>query len=177
MAKSTKQQIIDLINLKNPELRNPLTLEDVDFGEGVSSYQPSASDDTRNAKVTLTAQETSLNFTGSKEFHYTRIAANRVLGSQTYDVSSAEELNKEDAEILVILNEVINRLGWVDDEFAEGEVTISKGAVNETSAQYNFNIQGGNFKFLAGNMGSITLQVVTAVDMATLDGELDAFTV
>lgn len=174
MAKSTAQQLIDLINLKNNQLQTPLTLEDVDFGEGVSNYQPTEPGSSRNAKVTLTARSTSANFTGSKEFHYTRIPGVTVLGPQTYNVATAEELEKNDDQIVAILNELIQKRGWVDDEFAVGEVIVAKGAVTESTALYNCNVKGGNLKFQPGSLCTLTLRVVT--DMSTLNSELDGFT-
>nr|DAG31023.1 MAG TPA: Putative virion structural protein [Caudoviricetes sp.] len=174
MAKSTEQQLIDLINLKNNQLQAPLTLEDVDFGEGVANYQPTEPGSSRNAQVTLTARPTSANFTGSKVFHYTRIPGVNVLGPQTYNVATAEELEKNNDQIVAILNELIQKRGWVDDEFAVGEVIIAKGAVTESTALYNCNVKGGNLKFQPGSLCTLTLRVVT--DMSTLNSELDGFT-
>lgn len=66
-----QRDLIELINVANPQLPTKLTAEDVDFSNpqsmGISTEQ-------HNTEITLTAKAESKNFTGSKTYFYKRIS-------------------------------------------------------------------------------------------------------
>lgn len=88
MAKAFNLQLIEAVKAKNPDTASKLTVEDVNFG-AVEDYTDESG---RNTKVVLTAKEESVNFTGNKEFHYTRLASQDLIGAKAYQQEGSLEL-------------------------------------------------------------------------------------
>lgn len=171
MAKAFNLQLIEAVKTKNPESASKLTVEDVNFG-AVEAYTDESG---RNTKVVLTAKEESANFTGSKEFHYTRLASQDLIGAKAYQQEGSLEL--ENAAIVAKLNEEMVTKGYVNDAFAEGELTIEKTDGEHGAKVYTVKVNEAHIKFLAGTIATFTYTnpVPPKVALDGLDGELDDF--
>lgn len=174
MAKAFNLQLIEAVKTKNPESASKLTVEDVNFG-AVELYTPSGEGDNRNTKVVLTAKDESANFTGSKEFHYIRLASQDLIGAKSYQQEGSLEL--ENATIVAKLNEEMVTKGYVNDAFAEGELTIEKADGDSGAKVYTVKVNEAHIKFLAGTIATFTYTnpVPPKVALDGLDGELDGF--
>lgn len=174
MAKAFNLQLIEAVKTKNPESASKLTVEDVNFG-AVELYTPSGEGDNRNTKVVLTAKDESANFTGSKEFHYIRLASQDLIGAKSYQQEGSLEL--ENATIVAKLNEEMVTKGYVNDAFAEGELTIEKTDGDSGAKVYTVKVNEAHIKFLAGTIATFTYTnpVPPKVALDGLDGELDGF--
>ncbi len=172
MAKAFKQQLIDAVIAKNSETASNLTVGDVDF----SAVEAHSGDAGRNTKITLTAKEESANFTGSKEFHYIRLASQDLIGAKAYE--QAGSLDLENSVIVTKLNEEMVTKGYVDDEFAESELTIEKSEGGKDGKAYTVKVNEGHIKFLAGTIATFTYTnpAPEKVALSGLEGELDGFT-
>lgn len=172
MAKAFNLQLIEAVKTKNPESASKLTVEDVNFG-AVEAYTDESG---RNTKVVLTAKEESANFTGSKEFHYTRLASQDLIGAKSYQQEGSLEL--ENATIVAKLNEEMVTKGYVHDAFAEGELTIEKADGDSGAKVYTVKVNEAHIKFLAGTIATFTYTnpVPPKTALSGLDGELDGFT-
>lgn len=172
MAKAFKQQLIDAVKAKNPDTASNLTVGDVDFG-AVEAHSGTGG---RNTKVTLTAKEESANFTGSKEFHYTRLTSQDLIGAKAYEQVGSLEL--ENSVIVTKLNEEMVTKGYTDDAFAEGELTIEKADGDSGAKVYTVKVNEGHIKFLAGTIATFTYSnpAPEKVALSGLEGELDGFT-
>lgn len=175
MAKAFNLQLIEAVKAKNPETASKLTVEDVNFG-AVELYTPSGEDDNRNTKVVLTAKEESANFTGSKEFHYIRLASQDLIGAKAYEQAGSLEL--ENAAIVAKLNEEMVTKGYADDAFAEGELTIEKTDGEHGAKVYTIKVNAAHIKFLPGTIATFTYTnpVPPKTALSGLEGELDGFT-
>lgn len=174
MAKAFNLQLIEAVKTKNPKSASKLTVEDVNFG-AVELYTPSGEGDNRNTKVVLTAKDESANFTGSKEFHYIRLASQDLIGAKSYQQEGSLEL--ENATIVAKLNEEMVTKGYVNDAFAEGELTIEKTDGDSGAKVYTVKVNEAHIKFLAGTIATFTYTnpVPPKVALDGLDGELDGF--
>lgn len=172
MAKAFNLQLIEAVKAKNPETASKLTVEDVDFG-AVAAFSGKSG---RNTKITLTAKEKSANFTGSKEFHYIRLASQDLIGAKAYQQEGSLEL--ENAAIVAKLNEEMVTKGYVDDAFAEGELTIEKTDGESGAKVYTVKVNDAHIKFLAGTIATFTYTnpVPPKTALSGLEGELDGFT-
>ncbi|MEN7074303.1 hypothetical protein ABFB94_12030 [Escherichia coli] len=172
MAKTFKLQLIEAVIAKNPGTASNLTVDDVDFG-AVEAHSGSGG---RNTKITLTAKEASANFTGNKEFHYTRLASDNLIGAKAYQQEGSLEL--ENGVIVAKLNEEMVTNGYVDDAFAEGELTIEKSDGESGAKVYTVKVSEGHIKFLAGTIATFTYTnpAPEKVALSGLEGELDGFT-
>lgn len=174
MAKAFNQQLIEAVKAKNPDTASKLTVEDVDFGT-VELYSPSGDKDTRNTKVVLTAKEGSANFTGNKEFHYTRLASQDLIGAKAYE--QAGSLDLENSVIVTKLNEEMVTKGYADDAFGESELTIEKSDGKSGAKVYTIKVNEAHIKFLAGTIAAFTYTnpAPKKVALSGLEGELDGF--
>lgn len=161
-----------LLKLKNPETASKLTVEDVDFG-AVAEFSGESG---RNTKITLTAKEESANFSGSKEFHYIRLASQDLIGAKAYVQAGSLEL--ENAAIVAKLNEEMVTKGYADDAFAEGELTIEKSDGESGAKVYTIKVNAAHIKFLPGTIATFTYTnpAPEKVALSGLEGELDGFT-
>lgn len=172
MAKAFKQQLIEAVIAKNSETASNLTVGDVDFG-AVAEYSGDAG---RNTKITLTAKAESQNFKGEKEFHYIRLASQDLIGAKAYE--QAGSLDLENSVIVTKLNEEMVTKGYVDDAFAESELTIDKSEGDSGAKVYTVKVNDGHIKFLAGTIATFTYTnpAPEKVALSGLEGELDGFT-
>ncbi|ENA5509926.1 hypothetical protein ABGL55_000063 [Shigella boydii] len=172
MAKAFNLQLIEAVKAKNPDTASKLTVEDVNFG-AVEDYTDESG---RNTKVVLTAKEESANFTGNKEFHYTRLASQDLIGAKAYQQEGSLELGN--AVIAAKLNEEMVAKGYADDAFAEGELTIEKSDGDGGAKVYTIKVNAAHIKFLAGTIATFTYTnpVPPKVALSGLEGELDGFT-
>lgn len=172
MAKAFNQQLIDAVKAKNPDTASALTVGDVDFGT-VEAHSGSGG---RNTKITLTAKAESQNFKGEKEFHYTRLTSQDLIGAKAYE--QAGSLDLENSVIVTKLNEEMVTKGYVDDAFAEGELTIEKSEGGSGAKVYTVKVNEGHIKFLAGTIATFTYSnpAPEKVALSGLEGELDGFT-
>lgn len=172
MAKAFNLQLIEAVKAKNPETASKLTVEDVDFG-AVEAHSGSGG---RNTKITLTAKKQSANFTGAKEFHYTRLASQGLIGAKSYE--QAGNLDLENSVIVAKLNEEMVTKGYADDAFAEGELTIDKTDGDSGAKVYTVKVNEAHIKFLAGTIATFTYSnpAPKKVALSGLEGELDSFT-
>lgn len=172
MAKAFKQQLIEAVIAKNSETASALTVGDVDFG----AVEAHSGDAGRNTKITLTAKEESANFTGSKEFHYIRLTSQDLIGAKAYE--QAGSLDLENSVIVTKLNEEMVTKGYVDDAFAESELTIDKSEGDSGAKVYTVKVSEGHIKFLAGTIATFTYSnpAPEKVALSGLEGELDGFT-
>lgn len=172
MAKAFNQQLIDAVKAKNPDTASKLTVEDVNFG----AVEAHSGDAGRNTKITLTAKEESANFTGSKEFHYIRLASQDLIGAKAYE--QAGSLDLENSAIVTKLNEEMVTKGYADDAFAESELTIEKSEGGSGAKVYTVKVNEGHIKFLAGTIATFTYTnpAPEKVALSGLEGELDGFT-
>lgn len=172
MAKTFKLQFVEAVIAKNPGTASNLTVDDVDFG-AVAEFSGDAG---RNTKITLTAKAESANFTGSKEFHYIRLASQDLIGAKAYE--QAGSLDLENSAIVTKLNEEMVTKGYVDDYFAESELTIEKTDGDSGAKVYTVKVNEGHIKFLAGTIATFTYTnpAPEKVALSGLEGELDGFT-
>lgn len=172
MAKAFNQQLIDAVKAKNPDTASALTVEDVDFG-AVAEFSGDAG---RNTKITLTAKAESQNFKGEKEFHYIRLASQDLIGAKAYE--QAGSLDLENSAIVTKLNEEMVTKGYVDDAFAESELTIEKTDGDSGAKVYTVKVNDAHIKFLAGTIAVFTYSnpAPEKVALSGLEGELDGFT-
>lgn len=172
MAKAFKQQLIEAVIAKNSETASALTVGDVDFG-AVADFSGDAG---RNTKITLTAKAESQNFKGEKEFHYIRLASQDLIGAKAYE--QAGSLDLENSVIVAKLNEEMVTKGYVDDEFAESELTIEKTDGDSGAKVYTVKVNDAHIKFLAGTIAVFTYSnpAPEKVALSGLEGELDGFT-
>lgn len=172
MAKAFKQQLIEAVIAKNSDTASNLTVGDVDFG-AVAEFSGDAG---RNTKITLTAKAESQNFKGEKEFHYIRLASQDLIGAKAYEQAGSLEL--ENSVIVTKLNEEMVTKGYVDDEFAESELSIEKTDGDSGAKVYTVKVSEGHIKFLAGTIAVFTYSnpVPPKVALSGLEGELDGFT-
>lgn len=172
MAKAFNQQLIDAVKAKNPDTASNLTVGDVDFGS-VAEFSGDAG---RNTKITLTAKAESQNFKGEKEFHYIRLASQDLIGAKAYE--QAGSLDLENSAIVTKLNEEMVTKGYVDDEFAESELTIEKTDGDSGAKVYTVKVNDAHIKFLAGTIAVFTYSnpAPEKVALSGLEGELDGFT-
>ena len=172
MAKAFNQQLIEAVIAKNSETASALTVGDVDFGT-VEAHSGTGG---RNTKITLTAKEASANFTGSKEFHYIRLASQDLIGAKAYE--QAGSLDLENSAIVTKLNEEMVTKGYVDDAFAESELSIEKSEGDSGAKVYTVKVSEGHIKFLAGTIATFTYSnpAPEKVALSGLEGELDGFT-
>ncbi|ECD1607202.1 hypothetical protein EWE29_04205 [Salmonella enterica subsp. enterica serovar Weltevreden] len=172
MAKAFNQQLIEAVIAKNPDTASNLTVGDVDF----SAVEAHSGDGGRNTKITLTAKEESANFTGSKEFHYIRLASDNLIGAKSYE--QAGSLDLENDAIVTKLNQEMVAKGYTDDEFAVGELTIEKTDGESGAKVYTVKVNDAHIKFLAGTIATFTYTnpVPPKTALSGLDGELDSFT-
>ncbi|EEQ1107319.1 hypothetical protein HC155_004714 [Salmonella enterica] len=171
MAKAFNQQLIEAVKAKNPETASNLTVGDVDFGV-VEAHSGSGD---RNTKITLTAKAESQNFKGEKEFHYIRLASQDLIGAKAYE--QAGSLDLENSAIVTKLNEEMVTKGYVNDAFAEGELTIEKTDGEHGAKVYTVKVNEAHIKFLAGTIATFTYTnpVPEKVALSGLEGELDGF--
>lgn len=172
MAKAFKQQLIEAVIAKNSDTASNLTVGDVDFG-AVAEFSGDAG---RNTKITLTAKAESQNFKGEKEFHYTRLTSQDLIGAKAYE--QAGSLDLENSVIVTKLNEEMVTKGYVDDEFAESELTIEKTDGDSGAKVYTVKVNDAHIKFLAGTIAVFTYSnpAPEKVALSGLEGELDGFT-
>lgn len=172
MAKAFKQQLIEAVIAKNSATASNLTVGDVDFG-AVAEFSGDAG---RNTKITLTAKAESQNFKGEKEFHYIRLASQDLIGAKAYEQAGSLEL--ENSVIVAKLNEEMVTKGYVDDEFAESELTIEKTDGDSGAKVYTVKVNDAHIKFLAGTIAVFTYSnpAPEKVALSGLEGELDGFT-
>lgn len=172
MAKAFKQQLIEAVIAKNSDTASNLTVGDVDFG-AVAEFSGDAG---RNTKITLTAKAESQNFKGEKEFHYIRLASQDLIGAKAYEQAGSLEL--ENSVIVAKLNEEMVTKGYVDDEFAESELTIEKTDGDSGAKVYTVKVNDAHIKFLAGTIAVFTYSnpAPEKVALSGLEGELDGFT-
>lgn len=172
MAKAFKQQLIEAVIAKNPGTASNLTVGDVDFG-AVAEFSGDAG---RNTKITLTAKAESQNFKGEKEFHYIRLASQDLIGAKAYEQAGSLEL--ENSVIVAKLNEEMVTKGYVDDEFAESELTIEKTDGDSGAKVYTVKVNDAHIKFLAGTIAVFTYSnpAPEKVALSGLEGEHDGFT-
>lgn len=171
MAKTFKLQFVEAVIAKNPGTASALTVDDVDFG-AVAEFSGDAG---RNTKITLTAKAESANFTGSKEFHYIRLVSQDLIGAKAYE--KAGSLDLENSVIVAKLNEEMVTKGYVDDAFAESELTIEKSEGGSGGKVYTVKVNDGHIKFLAGTIATFTYTnpAPEKVALSGLEGELDGF--
>lgn len=177
MAIVTAQaQLVALFNAKNPSLAQALAVADVDFG-AVATYTPADGQDTRNSKLTITAKEGNTHFTGAKELHYTRLAA-EVVGAKAVTDDQADW--DTDAEVLAFLNADVIAAGKTEDAFALGDLTITRtdGADADAGKKIiKVDINAGHIKYLPGTIATYTItQEIVQQDLSATNGELDGFT-
>lgn len=172
MAKAFNLQLIEAVKAKNPDTASNLTVGDVDFG-AVAEFSGDAG---RNTKITLTAKAESQNFKGEKEFHYIRLASQDLIGAKAYEQAGSLEL--ENSVIVAKLNEEMVTKGYVDDEFAESELTIEKTDGDSGAKVYTVKVNDAHIKFLAGTIATFTYSnpAPEKVALSGLEGELDGFT-
>lgn len=172
MAKAFNQQLIEAVIAKNPGTASNLTVGDVDFG----TVEAHSGNGGRNTKITLTAKAESQNFKGEKEFHYTRLASQDLIGAKTYE--QAGSLDLENAVIVTKLNEEMVTKGYADDAFAESELTIEKSEGDSGAKVYTVKVNDAHIKFLAGTIAVFTYSnpAPEKVALSGLEGELDGFT-
>lgn len=172
MAKTFKLQLIEAVIAKNPGTASNLTVDDVDFG-AVAEFSGTGG---RNTKITLTAKAESQNFKGEKEFHYIRLASQGLIGAKAYE--QAGSLDLENSVIVTKLNEEMVTKGYVDDYFAESELTIEKTDGDSGAKVYTVKVNDGHIKFLAGTIATFTYTnpAPEKVALSGLEGELDGFT-
>ncbi len=172
MAKAFKQQLIEAVIAKNSGTAFNLTVGDVDFG-AVAEFSGDAG---RNTKITLTAKAESQNFKGEKEFHYIRLASQDLIGAKAY--VQAGSLDLENSVIVTKLNKEMVTKGYVDDEFAESELSIEKTDGDSGAKVYTVKVSEGHIKFLAGTIATFTYSnpAPEKVALSGLEGELDGFT-
>lgn len=172
MAKTFKLQFVEAVIAKNPDTASALTVDDVDFG-AVAEFSGDAG---RNTKITLTAKAESQNFKGEKEFHYIRLASQDLIGAKAYE--QAGSLDLENSVIVTKLNEEMVTKGYVDDAFAESELTIDKSEGDSGAKVYTVKVNEGHIKFLAGTIATFTYSnpAPEKVALSGLEGELDGFT-
>lgn len=172
MAKTFKLQLIEAVKAKNPDTASALTVDDVNFG----AVEAHSGNGGRNTKITLTAKEESANFTGSKEFHYIRLASQDLIGAKAYE--KAGSLDLENSAIVTKLNEEMVTKGYVDDYFAESELTIEKSEGGSGGKVYTVKVNDGHIKYLAGTIATFTYTnpAPEKVALSGLEGELDGFT-
>lgn len=172
MAKAFNQQLIEAVIAKNTETASNLTVGDVDFGV-VEAHSGSGG---RNTKITLTAKAESQNFKGEKEFHYIRLASQDLIGAKAYE--QAGSLDLENSVIVTKLNEEMVTKSYVDDAFAESELTIEKTEGDSGAKVYTVKVNEGHIKFLAGTIAVFTYSnpAPEKVALSGLEGELDGFT-
>lgn len=172
MAKLFTLQFIEAVKAKNPETASNLTVDDVDFG----AVEAHSGDADRNTKITLTAKAESQNFKGAKEFHYIRLASQDLIGAKAYE--KAGNLDLGNSDIVTKLNEEMVTKGYVDDYFAESELTIEKSEGGSGGKVYTVKVNDGHIKFLAGTIATFTYTnpAPEKVALSGLEGELDGFT-
>lgn len=172
MAKAFKQQLIEAVIAKNSDTASNLTVGDVDFG-AVAEFSGDAG---RNTKITLTAKAESQNFKGEKEFHYIRLASQDLIAAKAYEQAGSLEL--ENSVIVAKLNEEMVTKGYVDDEFAESELTIEKTDGDSGAKVYTVKVNDAHIKFLAGTIAVFTYSnpAPEKVALSGLEAELDGFT-
>ncbi|ECJ0642661.1 hypothetical protein FMO86_17635 [Salmonella enterica] len=172
MAKTFKLQLIEAVIAKNPGTASNLTVDDVDFG-AVAEFSGDAG---RNTKITLTAKAESQNFKGEKEFHYIRLVSQDLIGAKAYE--QAGSLDLENSVIVTKLNEEMVTKGFVDDYFAESELTIEKSEGGSGGKVYTVKVNEGHIKYLAGTIATLTYSnpAPEKVALSGLEGELDGFT-
>lgn len=172
MAKAFKQQLIEAVIAKNSETASALTVGDVDFG----TVEAHSGNGGRNTKITLTAKAESQNFKGEKEFHYIRLASQDLIGAKAYE--QAGSLDLENSAIVTKLNEEMVTKGYVDDAFAEGELSIEKTDGDSGAKVYTVKVNDAHIKFLAGTIAVFTYSnpAPEKVALSGLEGELDGFT-
>lgn len=172
MAKAFIQQLIEAVIAKNPDKASALTVDDIDWG-WISEISGSGG---RNTKITLTAKAESQNFKGEKDFHYIRLASQDLIGAKAYEQAGSLEL--ENSAIVTKLNEEMVTKGYVDDEFAEGELSIVKTDGDNGAKVYTISVKGGHIKFLPGTIATFTYTNPPheKVALSGLDGQLDTFT-
>ncbi|HGB2019018.1 TPA: hypothetical protein ACIUH2_000092 [Salmonella enterica subsp. enterica serovar Wangata] len=172
MAKTFTLQLIEAVKAKNPETASNLTVDDVDFG----AVEAHSGDAGRNTKITLTAKAESQNFKGAKEFHYIRLASQDLIGAKAYE--QAGSLDLENSVIVTKLNEEMVTKGYVDDYFAESELTIEKTDGDSGAKVYTVKVNDAHIKFLAGTIATFTYTnpAPEKVALDGLEGELDGFT-
>lgn len=172
MAKAFKQQLIEAVIAKNSETASALTVGDVDFG----TVEAHSGNGGRNTKITLTAKAESQNFKGAKEFHYTRLTSQDLIGAKAYE--QAGSLDLENSAIVTKLNEEMVAKGYADDAFAEGELTIEKTDGDSGAKVYTVKVNDAHIKFLAGTIAVFTYSnpAPEKVALSGLEGELDGFT-
>lgn len=172
MAKAFNQQLIEAVIAKNPGTASNLTVGDVDFG----TVEAHSGNGGRNTKITLTAKAESQNFKGEKEFHYTRLVSQDLIGAKAYE--QAGSLDLENAVIVTKLNEEMVTKGYADDAFAESELTIEKSEGDSGAKVYTVKVNDAHIKFLAGTIAVFTYSnpAPEKVALSGLEGELDGFT-
>lgn len=172
MAKTFKLQLIEAVIAKNPGTASALTVDDVDFG-AVAEFSGDAG---RNTKITLTAKAESQNFKGEKEFHYTRLVSQDLIGAKAYE--KAGSLNLGNSDIVTKLNEEMVTKGYVDDYFFESELTIENSEGDSGGKVYTVKVNDGHIKYLAGTIPTFTYTnpAPEKVALSGLEGELDGFT-
>ena len=172
MAKAFNQQLIEAVIAKNSETASALTVGDVDFG----TVEAHSGNGGRNTKITLTAKAESQNFKGAKEFHYTRLTSQDLIGAKAYE--QAGSLDLENSAIVTKLNEEMVAKGYADDAFAESELTIEKSEGDSGAKVYTVKVNDAHIKFLAGTIAVFTYSnpAPEKVALSGLEGELDGFT-
>ena len=172
MAKTFKLQLIEAVIAKNPGTASNLTVDDVDFG----AVEAHSGNGGRNTKITLTAKAESQNFKGEKEFHYIRLASQDLIGAKAYE--QAGSLDLENSVIVTKLNEEMVTKGYVDDYFAESELTIEKTDGDSGAKVYTVKVNDAHIKFLAGTIATFTYSnpAPEKVALSGLEGELEGFT-
>lgn len=167
MAKTSQEQIVELFNAANPSLPSALTVADVDFGAVAAAAEGAE----KNTTLTITAKSGSLNFSGSKELTYNRIAF--TAGAVPVD----DDMTNWDTndEVLAHFNTLVQQT-HADDAFSLDEVTITTAANADDSTKTDVTvaIKDGHQKFLAGEAVVWTISKAKT-DLSSTNGDLDGF--
>lgn len=172
MAKTAQSQLVAIFNTDNPSLAQALTDTDVTFG-AVAEYAPADETDTRNTNVSITAVEDSTHFTGTKELHYTRLAAS-VVGAKAVTDDQADW--DADDEVLAFLNADVISAGKPDDSFVASELELVRTDGENGEKIITIAIKAGHLKYLPGTLATYTItQEVQKTDLSSTNGELNGF--
>lgn len=170
MAASSKQQLLDLYNLKNPTLPHPATLDDIEiYGTPMVGGPTEA----HNTTTYFFAKEESKYFAGSMTVIY-----NRVPSGITDDSWNANDPSRwiDDAYVLSQMTARLQQT-WPNDSFTAEEITIEREELKDGRLVVKVSIMN-SIKFLPpdNEFGGFTYTIAPKVrDLSKLEGELDGF--
>ncbi|AXF51132.1 hypothetical protein MLDJOKPK_00280 [Salmonella phage SPAsTU] len=168
MAKTLQEEIIDLVNAKNPGLG--LTLADVDFSSP-AKHASSTEGDVRNTALTLTAKSASP-FAGSKEYHYRRFDFTHPNGEDVYTVAMGDVVAYWSDPKFVLYN--FNQF-LPDHKLTLDEITLTvMGSGNDGKdwTEFKVKIDSEHLKWT----GAMVYRVYDGKDnLQTKYGDLDGF--